>query len=429
MSSPKVVVRTGYKLSLNNIDRCKIYNKNDIKYVDGIIDYFKDDKKRVMNMIDYFTGKIKKHDEINLIDENGNYFTKENIDKRKRYINKQFNNSNVWQIVLSIDKNLVDQNISWRELEKKLATEILPKTFKKMGFVNSKNMCYQFSLHTNTRHPHFHISFMEKCPNTKSYDSNKLIYRRSGKIPQDVIKYLKNETVLAIEREGKFRPMSVEVNKDIDELKKYFNPKEKNFVLYDKEDILLEEKILNLGKLLNERDISYNSKIKFNSIKDKEIINLTKEIKKDLFKSNKDLKISLSSFNDSVNRMSSYLTEVSKGNKIKKEDIDLSYINNKETYLNNYILNSIVNHARYNYKTKTNLFNTSDVIQMIILDNYRKRKTYSKKDIVKSSLINTGTNKYQNRRDIRNAIKNINNEMEQAAEEFSKLFQTNEITK
>ena len=294
MSSPKIIVRTGYTLSLSNPDRSKIFNNNDIKYVSGIIDYFSDDKKRVMNMIDYFTGKINKHDEINLIDEKGKYFNKQDIEKRKKYINKQFKKSNVWQIVLSIDKDLVDQNISWQDLEQKLAKEILPKMFNKMGFVKTENMCFQYSLHTNTTHPHFHISFMEKSPNTRSYDnSNKLIYKRKGKIPQDVIKFLKQETVLAIERESKFRPMSVEINKDIDDLKKYFNPKERNFVLYDKQNILLEEKISNLGKLLNEKEISYNSKIKFNSIKDEKIKKLTKEIKTELFKVNKEIQIRL----------------------------------------------------------------------------------------------------------------------------------------
>ena len=120
MNSPKVIVRTGYKLSLNNPDRSKLYNTKDINYVNGIIDYFSDDKKRVMNMIDYFTGKINKSEDINLIDENGNYFKKENIQKRKQFINKQFYDSNIWQIVLSVDKKLVDQNISWENLEKKI---------------------------------------------------------------------------------------------------------------------------------------------------------------------------------------------------------------------------------------------------------------------------------------------------------------------
>lgn len=94
---------------------------------------------------------------------------------------------------------------------------------------------------------------------------------RKGKIPKSVINYLKMETILTIEREGKFKPFAIEINKDIEELKKYFTPGTRNFILYDKENILLEEKICELGKLLEEREFSYNYRIKFNSIKDKEI--------------------------------------------------------------------------------------------------------------------------------------------------------------
>ncbi len=417
MSKPKVIVRTKYKLSLNNIDRNKIYNNADIKYVDGIIKYFSDDKKRIMSMLDYFTGKINKHEDCNLILEDGHYAIKEEIAKRQKYINKQFNNSNVWQVVLSFDKKFIDENISWRTLEKKLATEIIPKMLRKMNFVDIKNMKYEFSLHTNTKNPHFHISFMEAKPNT--YDQNKrLIYRRKGKIPNDVIKYLKNETILTIEREKEFRPLVIELNKDIDELKQYFNPKDKNYILYDKKNILLEEKILILGKLLEEKEISYNNRIKFNSIKDIEIKRLTKEIKEEVFKVNKEVQLPLSYYNNSVKKINEYFIKLCTDNHINKKDIDLSYTKNKDIYLNNYILNAIVNHARYNYSKNKNMINKDDIFQSIVLMNYRRNKGMSKKDIVRNCLANVGNNRYKNKQEIRNAIKNINNEMEAAAEEF-----------
>ena len=44
--------------------------------------------------------------------------------------------------------------------------------------------------------------------------------------------------------------------------------------------------------------------------------------------------------------MNEYLSSVAKRNGIKKEDIDLSYSKNKEKYLDNFILNAIVNHTR-----------------------------------------------------------------------------------
>lgn len=347
----KIVCRTDYRLSLSNIDRVRVYNKKDIKYVNRIIDYFSDDKKRILHMVDYFTGKIKKHDNYNLVLEDGRYATKEELERRKQYIDKQFNKSNVWQVVLSFDKKFIDANISWRELENKLAKEILPKFFKKMGFENSKNMLYQFSLHTNTKNPHFHISFMEKKPNTISYN-NVLNYRRKGKIDNEDIKWLKNETLLTIEREKYFTPMVTQINKDIEELKDYFNSSSKNYVLYDKSNILLEDKLYRLGQLLEEKVVSNNRKIKFNSIKNEEIKILTKEIKETIFTINKNIYLSQRNFNDSINRMNDYLINISKTNNIKIKNTDLSYTINKEKYIDNYVLNSIVNFARYNYKKK-----------------------------------------------------------------------------
>ena len=415
----KVVCRTDYKLSLSNIDRHKLYNSKDIKYVDKLIDYFSDDKKRMLNMLDYFTGKINKHEDYNLVLEDGHYATKEELDKRKKYINKQFNNSNIWQVVLSVDKKLVDDNITWRELEIKLAKEILPKFFKKMGFEDTKNMCYEFSLHTNTKHPHFHISFMERKPNVRNKD-NKLMYMRKGKIPQECINYLKNEVVLSIERNKNFTPLSENINKDIEEFKKYFDPKTRNYILYDKNNILLEDKIFNLGKLIEERNTSNNSKIKYNSIKDKEIKELTKEIKEDIFNNYKELGITKSSFNKSISDMNNYLKKVYKDNHISQKQVDFSYTQNKEKYLDNYVLNAIVNHARYNYKNK-DIITSKEIIQAIAHKNYLKNQKLNRKDIVRNSMNNI----YTNKRNIYNAIKSINYEMEEAAEMFYNMNKNN----
>ena len=76
-------------------------------------------------------------------------------------------------------------------------------------------------------------------------------------------------------------------NEDIDYLKSYFNPKEKNFILKNISEIYVEEDILKLGELLKEYREKYNQssdKIKYNSIKNdrlgQEIKTLTKRIKK-----------------------------------------------------------------------------------------------------------------------------------------------------
>ena len=411
----KIIVRTNFKLSLNSPDRRNATSNKDIKYVNGIMDYFSDDKKKALNMLDYFTGKINKKEEINFVLENGEYATKEDLEKRRKYISRQFYNSNLWQIVLSVPKELVDKNITWRNLEIELAQHILPKTLKKMGFENIKNMSYGFSLHMNTKHPHFHIYFMEKKPNVLGKDK-KLHYMRKGKIPKKVINYLKMETMLTIEREGRFKPFVLQLNKDIEELKKYFTVGTKNFVLYDKENILLEEKILKLGKLLEERNFSYNRKIKFNSIEDKKIKTLTKEIQNSLFKEKGDLRLSKETFNHSIETINSYFNDISRKNNISKKDIEYSYTQNKEKYLDNFILNVIVNHARYYYKRR---LKGEEIVQAIVYHHYRKSNLRSRKDIVLENF----QKDFKLKKEIRQSIKNINYEMNKSIKEFKELFE------
>ncbi len=416
MSSPNVIIRSDFKLSLNNVDRHKRNIESDKRIINNLLNYYSDDKKRILNMLDYFTGKINKHEDINLVLEDGHYATKEEYENRKKYINKQFNNSNVWRMVLSVDKELVDNNITWRDLEAKLAKEVLPKFFKKMGFEDSKKMCYQFSLHTNTSHPHFHIAFLERKPNTLN-QNNELMYRRKGKIPVSTIKFLMNEVVFTIERNKKFNPLATSLNSEIEDLKKYFSPKTKNYVLYDKSNILLEEKILNLGKMLNEYK-NTDKKIKFNSIKNNEIKELTKEIKNEIFVKSNKLNITKNEFNKKIQEMNNYLISVSKRNNINMKDIDLSYTKSKENYLNNYILNSIVNYANYHYeKESKSVLRKDDVIKSIVLNIYNKHKKLSRKQIV----INSFNNNYILANEFKNAIRNINKELEQAAEEFYKM--------
>lgn len=416
MSRQNIIIRSDYKLSLSNVDRHKRNIDSDKRIVNNLLNYYADDKKRILNMLDYFTGKINKNEDINLVLEDGHYATQEEYENRKKYIDKQFKKSNVWRMVLSIDKDLVDNNISWRELELKLAKEILPKFFKKMGFEDTKKMCYQFSLHTNTSHPHFHIAFLERSPNTLN-QKNELMYRRKGEIPLNAIKFLMNETTLTIERNNKFNPIAISINDEIDDLKKYFNPKEKNFVLYDKKNVLLEEKILTLGKLLDKVRTTCK-RIKYSSIIDEEIKRLTQEIKDEIFIRSNKLNISRSEFNKKIKDMDNYLINVSKRNSINLKDIDLSYTKNKEKYLNNYILNSIVNYANYHYeKESKKVLRKDDVIRTIILNIYNKHKKLSRKQIV----VNSFSNNYVLTNEFKNAIRNINKELEEAAEEFYKM--------
>lgn len=421
-SSPKVVARTKYQLSLNNPD--SKYNSKRIKnikqYIDKMLEYYSNIEKKAENLIDYYTGKINKNTDINLILENGTYASADEMERRKNYISKKINDSNLWQVVLSFNNDYIDSHISLSDLEQKMAKEIIPSFLKQMGFEDIKKMQYQFSLHTNTDNYHFHIAFMEKTPNTRNSD-NKLSYRRKGKIPKSCINFLKNQTVLSIEREHEFKPRAININKEIDDIKEFFNLKSYNNILKDKNSFYLEEKILCLGKLIDERNISNNFKIKFNSLKNQEIKQLTKEIKNEIFKTNEDLKKYYSTFKETINDMNDYFINIAKSNNISKKNIDTSYTNNKEKYLDNYILNAIVNYSKYHYLSNKNKIkvSTDDVIEAIIYQVYKKNKKMSKKTII-SNYYKNGNFKLKS--EIKSAVKNINYEMEEASNEFHKLF-------
>ena len=178
-------------------------------------------------------------------------------------------------------------------------------------------MSYQFSLHTNTDNLHFHLSFAEKCPNYLSY--GKIQYRHNGELTQEELNFFKNEILHYIEKE--------------------------NFLLRNKDDIIMEEKILKLGELINEKRENSNQRIKFNSIKDKEIVKLTKEIKKEIFsKENNNFKDEYNEFKNTLKAINEYFTNIAEENHGKVDD---TLIKNKNKYFDNYVLNAIVNHANY----------------------------------------------------------------------------------
>jgi len=424
--SPKVIFNSLYTLGFNNVDNKFSNKKKSIKRVLGMYDYYTNEEKRAMSMYDYYTGKLTKENTVNLVLENGKYATADEVERRKKRAVKYLENSNLWQGVLSFNNDYLTQNIDIHKLEKELATSILPMFFKKCGFKDTNKMFYQIALHTDTDNLHFHFSFMEKEPNYL-YSKNKVGYRRSGKLKQSEIDFLKAQVVHAIEKEKIYTPLLKETNKEIDKLKKYFNPKEKNFLLYDKKDLLLEEKILTLGqKLYSYREGSLG-KIKYGSIKDKEIQALTRDIKNYIFsKDNNDFKREYVNFKTSLNKINSYFHKIYEDNNIKNIEVDTSLIDSKNKYVDNYVYNAIVNNALYNYensKKKFNKISENDLIQEIILKHYLKNKKQNKYDILKNYLSkSTVRQRFKNKYEIENAIRNINYEMEEATKEFSKLF-------
>ena len=431
--SPKVIFNSIFTLALNNPDSKYKNHSKSIKRVQKMYDYYTNEEKRAMSMYDYYTGKLTKENTMNLIKEDGTFATEKEVEKRKKLAVKYLENSNLWQGVLSFNNDYINENIDIHKLEKELATNILPKFFKRCGFKDTNKMFYQLALHTDTDNLHFHFSFMEKEPNY-IYHKNKIGYRRSGELSQNEIDFLKSQVVHTIEKEKIYTPLLKETNKDIEELKKYFSPKERNYLLRDKKDLILEEKILRLGQLLYKERHDNDSKIKYGSIKDKEIINLTKDIKNYLFSKNNDnFKLEYNNFKESLNKINNYFYKINEDNNIKDIVVDTTLTDSKNKYIDNYIYNAIVNYANYNYKKESKnitKIKENDIIQEIILKHYLDNKKQTRKDILKTYFANTNSKqKFRNKQEIENAIKSINDEMDEAQKEFSKLFISNDYTK
>ena len=431
--SPKVIFNSIFTLALNNPDSKYKNHSKSIKRVQKMYDYYTNEEKRAMSMYDYYTGKLTKEDTMNLIIEDGSFANEKEVEKRKKLAVKYLENSNLWQGVLSFNNDYINENIDIHKLEKELATNILPKFFKRCGFKDTNKMFYQLALHTDTDNLHFHFSFMEKEPNY-IYHKNKIGYRRSGELSQNEIDFLKSQVVHTIEKEKIYTPLLKETNKDIEELKKYFSPKERNYLLRDKKDLILEEKILRLGQLLYKERHDNDSKIKYGSINDKEIINLTKDIKNYLFSKNNDnFKLEYNNFKESLNKINNYFYKINEDNNIKDIVVDTTLTDSKNKYIDNYIYNAIVNYANYNYKKESKnitKIKENDIIQEIILKHYLDNKKQTRKDILKTYFTNTNSKqKFRNKQEIENAIKSINDEMDEAQKEFSKLFISNDYTK
>lgn len=428
MTSPKIVFKQQFQLSLNSPDRFrKISDIGARNEINAMFNYFSNVKKRAINMYDYFQGKIGKEKLVNIVMENGKYATEEELEKRKKESLKYFKNSNIYKGFVSFNNDYIDSSIELSELEKLVVKEVFPAFFRKCGFVDSKKMQYQIAIHTNTNHYHFHYSFMEKEPNY--YLSNgKIGYRRRGMINNEEIKFLKNEIIHAIERHKEFTPLVISTNKEIEELKKYFKPGERNFILRNYEDLVLEENILKLGKLLYEKRNGNTKKIKFNSINDKEINKLTKSIKNYLFNNKKsELYKKESEFKDSLNKINDYFYKLNIDNHVSRKKYKSKYVEDKKEYIDNYVFNAIVNNAMYKYsnlvKQNKNIINDKDIIQEAVLKMYRKNKKQSKIDILVNYLSNSNKkNQFKNKYKIEQSIKKINEEMEEATSEFSKLF-------
>ncbi len=417
MSSPNVVVKNMFTPSFKNLNHIYKTQNQVHNSTMNMFDYYANEKKKAFFMLDYFSGKIGKDKEMNIMFENREYATKNEIEARKKQYAKYIENSNIYKLVISFPENYLEENVDIKKFEKDLAKDIIPMFLKQCGFENIENMSYQFSLHTNTDNLHFHLSFTEKKPNYKRTFSKELEYRHAGKLEQKELNFLKNEIEHYINCDKHiYTSLVKETNEEIELLKKYFNPKEKNFLLNDKSDILIEEKINKLGKLLEEKRDSKNQRIKFNSIKNKEIRDLTKEIKRNIFsKKDTELYNDYQNFKNSLNEINKYFTEIAKRNHSK--EMDDSFIKSKQKYLDNYVLNAIVNYAQYKKITD------SKIIQEAVYKEYKKNKKRNKFDILTSYLSSSNRkSQFVSKYKIKEAVRNINDELEQAEKEFENLF-------
>ena len=139
MSRVEVIFKNKYYKALNSPDRKYIPDENFLELkINDMFDYFSDEKKRVVNMFDYYIGKINKKENVNLVIENGEYATEEEILKRKKLYKKYIQNSNLYLGVLSFNNDYIDESIELKELEQKIIKEAIPKFLKYSGFKDIK---------------------------------------------------------------------------------------------------------------------------------------------------------------------------------------------------------------------------------------------------------------------------------------------------
>lgn len=439
-NSPKVIFTCKFRLGVNNPDnhfKTSGYRKVISKDIRQMTNYYKNKEKEVIGMIDYYTGS-KQHNVVNLVLENGEYATEEEQEKIKKDFIKATEYSNLYKGVISFDNNWIYQNINIRDLEKTLATDIIPKFLKQCGFQDMKKMRYCFSFHGNTKHLHLHLAFAETAPNYKC-KNGKIAYRRIGIINEEEKNFMKNEILMSVERQSIYKPMIIGLNKSIDELKMYFNPKDRNYILKDINEIRLEEKIIRLGFLLDKyRNEKTSKKVKYGSIKDNElgieIKKLTSDIKNDLFKNkNSELYKQKSKVNADLKKLNDYYDYLNKANHIETKISNNKLVIEKEKYIDSYVLNAIVNHALFRTTKIQNIVKTKNTKDKITLDDllqelaYEKSQMYKNKNVKLILLKNSfrGKNyieKYKLNHEISKSIKNLNYEMEEYAREFHKLF-------
>ncbi len=139
-NSPKVVVVNMFTPSFKNLNY-KYPTKDKIQSSTmNMFDYYADNKKKAFFMLDYFQGKFGKDKEMNIMFENGEYATKDEIEKRKKQYEKYIENSNIEKLVISFPEGYLEENVDIKKFEKDMAKHIIPMFLKKCGYKDINKM-------------------------------------------------------------------------------------------------------------------------------------------------------------------------------------------------------------------------------------------------------------------------------------------------
>ena len=442
------------KTKIVNCKNKNAYRKELGKYIGGFFEYSRDENKSATGLADYFLGGKKtdsemtdsqmKREEMAIL-KDGSYLTdKEALKLQKNWLN-YIESSNSHSAVMSFVNDYIDCNIDIKELQKLVATEIMPKFLKYCGYNDpKKNLDWVVAFHNDQDNYHFHIFWIEK---NKCYETvnNRLQHRYRLTLTDKETAMIKRETIKTIERKKIYEPMFKDFQMNIESYENQIKNNNHNFFLKGMKDVELEEKILKLGFLLSklrkdkEREINYNA-LPRNSV-GKEIRSLTKDIKKQILK-DRDLKQIDSRIEESLEKINKYFKSIDKDNNINSgyESIyENKMIKQKLERLDNFTLNAIVNFSFNNYKkqtsNKTANNNFNNLIFEIANEEYKKEKypNLAREEILKkqkSKIIkNHLLSKYPYRKNIDRVLNKLLYEQDEIAEKFYEMLKENKYEK
>lgn len=342
--------KTEYSKSNNNSKR----GKTDLK---KMYDYYNRDEA-CDKTID--TGKAFDYYDYRLGSQGGWMNGNKPIDSKQAYkLAQEYQPKMIYQTVLSFEKDFAIQN---NIIEKKDMQKLVSKSMD--GILSQfdlrpDNVVWTAFYHTNTEHPHCHISFYEKVPTKKTFLVGK---NKINKIRGQVVSQMEINLNLYIKKDRTFSDLidaiqKMGLGKDVEEnLIKSFNRSVKKNNHVDG----LAKKLISLDdKLPKEGSFKYNSKnIRPYHEDIKKVIQdiLQDESVKPLYDSyinvlNETKEIQLNLYGDGTEEYKNENDEITSGSGKGQDDIEKYYakqLDTLETRIANMILQTILN-ARKDY--------------------------------------------------------------------------------